>query len=89
MDTPPPNWRIENDHHLARDYAFPDFAAALAFTNRIGALAEEADHHPDIHLAWGRVGVTLWTHTANGLTEKDFALADKIEQLWHHARGPT
>ena len=87
--TPPPHWSIEHDHHLLREYTFPDFAVALAFVNEVGALAEEANHHPDIHLSWGKVRLTLWTHTANGLTEKDFALADKIERLWHHASSPT
>ena len=85
----PPNWRIVDNHHLEREYAFPDFKTALAFVNEIGAAAEEADHHPDILLGWGKVRLTLWTHTANGLTERDFALADKIERLWHHARGLT
>ena len=85
----PPNWRIVDNHHLEREYAFPDFKTALAFVNEIGVAAEEADHHPDILLGWGKVRLTLWTHTANGLTERDFALADKIERLWHHARGLT
>lgn len=89
MLTAPAGWRVVEDHHLERDYAFPDFASALAFTNAIGALAEEANHHPDIFLGWGKVRVTLWTHRTNGLTEKDFVLADKIERLWHHGSGPT
>lgn len=89
MLTAPAGWRVVEDHHLERDYVFPDFASALAFTNAIGALAEKADHHPDILLGWGKVRVTLWTHRTNGLTEKDFMLADKIERLWHHASGPT
>jgi 4a-hydroxytetrahydrobiopterin dehydratase len=89
MTSTPSGWRVVESHHLERDYAFPDFASALAFTNAIGALAEEAGHHPDILLGWGKVKITLWTHTADGLTAKDFALADKIERLWHHASGPT
>ncbi|HVE71330.1 MAG TPA: 4a-hydroxytetrahydrobiopterin dehydratase [Thermoanaerobaculia bacterium] len=83
----PQDWHIVDDHHLEREYAFPDFKTALAFVNEIGAAAEAANHHPDIHLAWGKVRLTLWTHTANGVTEKDFALADKIERLWHHGPG--
>jgi 4a-hydroxytetrahydrobiopterin dehydratase len=83
----PPNWRVVDGHHLEREYTFPDFASALAFTNRVGALAEEANHHPDIYLAWGKVRLTLWTHTANGLTEKDFALAGKIEGLMGEGKG--
>lgn len=79
---PPPGWRAVANHHLERDYTFPDFASALAFTNAVGALAEEANHHPDILVGWGKVRITLWTHVANGLTEKDFALAAEIERLW-------
>jgi len=89
MSVPPAGWSVIEDHHLEKSFTFPDFASALAFTNEVGALAEEANHHPDIYLSWGKVRVTLWTHTANGLTEKDFALATRIEQLWHHAQGPT
>ena len=74
-------WRVEGGHHLARDFAFDDFAGALAFTNAVGALAEEQDHHPDLHLAWGRVGVRIWTHAIDGLTESDFVLAAKIDRL--------
>ena len=89
MSVPPAGWSIVENRHLEKTFTFPDFAAALAFTNQVGALAEEADHHPDIYLSWGKVRLTLWTHTANGLTEKDFALATRIEGLWHHAAGPT
>ena len=70
-----------DDHHLDRSWSFPDFAEALAFTNRIGALAEVEGHHPDILLAWGKVRVTLWTHKIDGLTESDFILAAKIDGL--------
>lgn len=89
MNHLPAGWRAVANHHLERDYTFPDFASALAFTNAVGGLAEEADHHPDILVGWGKVRITLWTHVTNGLTEKDFALADKIERLWHHASRPT
>ena len=74
-------WRVVQDHHLQKDFTFPDFVSALAFTNRIGALAEEEGHHPDIHLAWGKVGVTIWTHKVDGLTRGDFVLAAKIDRL--------
>lgn len=81
MNAPlPPGWRIVNDHHLEKEYSFPDFAEALAFVNRVGALAEEVDHHPDLYLGWGKVRIQIWTHTVNGLTRKDFSLADKIEE---------
>lgn len=74
-------WQVIEGHHLEKAFGFPDFASALAFTNRIGALAEHEGHHPDIHLAWGKVRVTIWTHKIDGLTESDFVLAAKIEQL--------
>jgi 4a-hydroxytetrahydrobiopterin dehydratase len=78
-DALPPGWRIVDDHHLEKEYRFPNFADGLAFVNRIGQIAEEMDHHPEIVLTWGRVEVRIWTHTVNGLTRKDFQLADKIE----------
>jgi 4a-hydroxytetrahydrobiopterin dehydratase len=74
-------WKVVDGHHLEREYTFPDFASALAFTNRVGALAESEGHHPDIHLAWGKVRITVWTHKIDGLTESDFILAAKTEQL--------
>ncbi|MBE7561190.1 4a-hydroxytetrahydrobiopterin dehydratase [bacterium] len=75
------DWRVVNGHHLEKEWKFPDFKAALAFTNRVGALAEEEGHHPDIQLSWGRVGITLYTHKIDGLTESDFILAAKIDAL--------
>jgi 4a-hydroxytetrahydrobiopterin dehydratase len=74
-------WRVLSEHHLERGFRFPDFAQALAFTNRIGALAEEEGHHPDIHLGWGRVRIEIWTHAIDGLTRSDFILAAKIDRL--------
>jgi 4a-hydroxytetrahydrobiopterin dehydratase len=75
------DWNVVNAHHLERQFTFPDFKTALAFVNRVGTLAEEQGHHPDIYLAWGRVGVTIWTHKIDGLTESDFILAAKIDRL--------
>jgi len=75
-----PGWAIV-EGRLRRDYRLPDFARALALVNAIGALAEAEDHHPDIALGWGRVGVELWTHSVGGLSENDFILAAKIEAL--------
>jgi 4a-hydroxytetrahydrobiopterin dehydratase len=75
-------WQIVNEHHLQKDFTFKDFKSALDFTNNIGALAEEEGHHPDIHLSWGKVKVVLWTHKINGLSESDFILAAKIDQLF-------
>jgi 4a-hydroxytetrahydrobiopterin dehydratase len=74
-------WALIGDHHLEKEYKFPDFAEALGFTNRIGAVAEEEGHHPDIHLRWGAVRVEIWTHAVNGLTRSDFVLAAKIDRV--------
>jgi 4a-hydroxytetrahydrobiopterin dehydratase len=74
-------WTIVAGHHLERSFAFPDFGAALAFTNRIGDVAEAEQHHPDILLRWGEVRVTLWTHAIDGLSESDFVLAAKIDRV--------
>jgi len=75
-------WEVVETHHLEATYEFPDFAEALAFTNAIGAIAEEQGHHPDIHLSWGRVGVEIWTHKIDGLTESDFVLAAKFDRAY-------
>lgn len=74
-------WTVEAEHHLFKRFNFPDFVSALAFVNRIGALAEGQGHHPDLHLTWGAVGVKIWTHKIDGLSEADFILAAKIDQL--------
>ncbi len=74
-------WDVIDESRLAKSYSFPDFVTALAFVNRIGDLAEQQGHHPDICLAWGRVDITIWTHKINGLTESDFVLAAKIDEL--------
>lgn len=76
-----PKWTVEKEHHVRREYKFPDFKQALDFVNRVGALAEEQGHHPDILLAWGKAEVTLWTHKVDGLTESDFIMAAKIDRL--------
>ena len=73
-------WEAPRDHHLTKTYKLADFATALALVNRIGALAEEQGHHPDLFLAWGKVRVDLWTHKIDGLTESDFILAAKIDR---------
>jgi 4a-hydroxytetrahydrobiopterin dehydratase len=76
-----PKWTVVNEHHLHREFKFPDFKQALEFVNRVGTLAEEQGHHPDILLAWGKAEVTLWTHKVDGLTESDFIMAAKIDRL--------
>ena len=75
------NWVVVNNHHIEKEFKFPDFKTALAFTNSVGSVAESQGHHPDIFLAWGRVGVKIWTHKIDGLTESDFILAAKIDEL--------
>ena len=76
-----PEWKVVDEHHLVRSFAFADFKQALAFVNRVGEIAEEQGHHPDILLAWGKAEITLWTHAAKGLTESDFIIAAKIDRL--------
>jgi 4a-hydroxytetrahydrobiopterin dehydratase len=70
-------WEVVDEHHLTRTFPFPDFVTALAFVNRLGAIAEEQGHHPDLLLRWGSVQVDIWTHKIDGLTESDFILAAK------------
>jgi 4a-hydroxytetrahydrobiopterin dehydratase len=74
-------WSCERNHHLRKAYRFKNFRDALAFVNRVGEMAEEQGHHPDIHLAWGKVEVTIWTHKIDGLTESDFVFAAKTDRL--------
>lgn len=74
-------WEVVREHHLEKTYTFPDFQNALAFVNRVGAIAEQEGHHPDLYLSWGKVGVEIWTHKIDGLTESDFILAAKIDQI--------
>ena len=74
-------WTMPNEHHLEKEYRFKDFREALDFVNRLGEIAEREGHHPDIYLTWGKVKVTLWTHSVGGLTENDFILAAKADQV--------
>lgn len=74
-------WTAAANHHLEKTWRFPDFLRALAFVNRIGALAEQQGHHPDLRLSWGRVDVTIFTHKIDGLTESDFVLAAKMDSM--------
>jgi len=74
-------WEVNDEHHLSKKYSLANFAAALEFVNRVGALAEEQGHHPDICFGWGYCEIKIWTHKINGLTESDFILAAKIDQL--------
>jgi len=72
-------WRVVGGHHLEKEYHFKDFRTALAFTNRVGELAEVQGHHPDIQLSWGKVRLTVWTHKIDGLTESDFIFAARAD----------
>jgi 4a-hydroxytetrahydrobiopterin dehydratase len=75
-----PEWKAVDEHHINRTFTFPDFKQALDFVDRVGGIAEEQGHHPDIYLTWGKVDVTLWTHKIDGLTESDFIMAAKIDR---------
>jgi 4a-hydroxytetrahydrobiopterin dehydratase len=74
-------WEVIDGHHLEKTYRFADFARALEFTNRLGELAEQVNHHPEICLGWGKVHVQLYTHKIGGLAEADFVWAAKADAL--------
>ncbi len=79
-----PGWTIDcvdGADRLTRTFKFKDFRGALAFADRVGALAEEADHHPVLTVAWGRVTVAWWTHKIGGLHVNDFILAARTSRL--------
>ena len=77
-----PEWERADERSIARDLKFDDFAAAIAFVNRVAELAEQANHHPDILVhGWNKVRLELSTHSEGGITEADFALAARIDQL--------
>ena len=77
------DWEVINEHHLEKEYLFGNFRKALDFTIKVGEMAEIQNHHPDIHLAWGKVKLTIWTHKIDGLTESDFIFAAKADQELH------
>ena len=80
-----PHWNIvthQGMKTLQREFSFPNFLAALAFTNQVGALAEQYDHHPALLTEWGKVTVSWWTHTLAGLHRNDFILAAKTDALF-------
>ena len=76
-----PEWEVVEEHHLRRRFRFKNFREALGFVNRVGELAEEQGHHPDVTFGWGYAEVTIFTHKIDGLTESDFILAAKINEL--------
>ena len=84
-----PGWRVVEGHHLERRFSFGDFGEALRFVNRVGELAEEQGHHPDVCFGWGRVDLTVYTHVIDGLSEGDFVLAAKIDRLREEPPSPA
>ncbi|MEE2902222.1 MAG: 4a-hydroxytetrahydrobiopterin dehydratase [Myxococcota bacterium] len=81
LSTEVSTWKVLDEKFLSKEWNFPNFAEALAFTNRVGVLAEEEGHHPDIYLTWGKVKLDITTHDVGGLTENDFILAAKCDNL--------
>ncbi len=75
------DWQVVDGHHLVKEFGFGNFREALDFTVRVGALAEEVNHHPEICVTWGRATITLWTHKIDGLSEADFVWAAKADRL--------
>ena len=77
-----PEWKLSTDiKTISRTFTFKNFADALAFTNKVGAIAEDEGHHPDIQLGWGKVQIELTTHAIGGLSENDLIVAAKIDQI--------
>lgn len=74
-------WDVIEEHHISKTYKFPNFVKALEFVNKVGNIAEQQGHHPDIFLTWGKVRIETWTHKIDGLTESDFILAAKIDEI--------
>lgn len=74
-------WKILDEQRLEKEFKFPDFRHALEFVNQVGDIAEEQNHHPDIYFTWGQARIQIWTHSAKGLTENDFVLAAKIDEV--------
>jgi 4a-hydroxytetrahydrobiopterin dehydratase len=78
-----PGWTATYEHtRIERAYPFKEFSDAMAFANRVGDIAEQEGHHPDLHVGWGRCRVEIWTHKINGLTESDFYLAAKADRAY-------
>lgn len=74
-------WKTVNFHHLEKEFKFLNYKEAISFINKIGEIAEKENHHPDLYLSWGLVKVRIWTHKIDGLTENDFILAAKIDDI--------
>ena len=76
-----PDWKVIDDHHLEREWSFPDFATALDFVNKVGSICEEQNHHAEFELGWGRVLVRTWSHDIDGLSARDWNLVKEIDRL--------
>lgn len=76
------DWQLVEEHHLEKVFKFDDWAQAMAFANKVSDIAEAANHHPDLYIAWGQVKVQIWSHKIDGLTESDFIFAAKVEQAF-------
>ena len=76
-----PDWNVVDDHHLERKGEFPDFATALDFVNRVGGICESMNHHAEFELGWGSVVIRTWRQDIDGLSERDWDLVNKIDQL--------
>jgi 4a-hydroxytetrahydrobiopterin dehydratase len=74
-------WRVEGGKRIVKTFKRKDFVDAVAFVDGIVPIAEGEGHHPDLHVSWGKLGVEVWTHAVGGLTENDFILAAKIDEL--------
>lgn len=75
------DWQVAEEKRLEKTYEFDDFQEALDFTNKVGAMAEEVDHHPEICLTWGEASITIWTHSIGGLSEADFVFAARADRF--------
>ena len=75
------DWAVVDGHHLEKTYRFKNFRDAMAFAVKCGMVAEVEAHHPDLYVAWGKVKAIIWTHKIDGLTESDFVLAAKLDEL--------
>ncbi|MFP4356521.1 MAG: 4a-hydroxytetrahydrobiopterin dehydratase [Phycisphaerae bacterium] len=75
------DWKVVEEHHIERTFQFDDFQGALDFVNRVGAVAEEEGHHPNISFTWGKATIKLYTHEMDGLSPNDFIVAAKIDRI--------
>jgi len=75
------NWQIVDERYLEKEFSFKDFQSALDFINKVGELAEEADHHPELSFSWGRATIRISTHSIGGLSEADFIFAARCDRL--------